>query len=410
MQKRDENMENLSDELIKEIVKDYDDGMKIKEIIAKYGLELNMNQFIARLPHKPTRDICKKCGGSIVVKRRRTAYSNHPFCKECGHFDDECCKCEFCEAERRKIEEAKQARRNQLLAEKRDIVIEKWGPKNEEKIKFDDLSYEHKIAVGIILFASKSRCDGRFRLADIRKKSVFPFEKNLIKTITELMMYKVIYMSPNTPLESFSYEGEILNYENIEFEFNVDFGSEDCLKQIKAGNICLENEEFRKVWEEIAVEELLQYLIFRMEQIDFDFSPGEKTYKTLREMVSMFSVLQCFNIIHHVIKSCYLQYGEGKISKEHATNSIIWSCSNYSMKAQQQGWNIHDYYWPREYGKSIAAEFIYSKVLRIGEMGRRHRVSNKNTMIEDGVLNEGCEHKLCEKCEEFYLCGKKNKI
>lgn len=403
-------MENISNEVMEGIVKDYDAGMKIKDIIKKYSFDGNVNQFMKILPDIPTGNTCKKCGGNVVIKRRRSAYDNHPFCKECGHFDDKYCKCEFCEAERRRIEEAKQARRNQLLQEKRQSIIEKWGPKSEEKIKFDDLSYEHKIAVGIILVASKLRCDGRFQLADIRKKSVFPFEFTLIKKITELMMYRVIYVSTDTPLESFSWGGEIVNYEDIEFEFNVDFGSEECLNQIKAGNICLENEEFRKVWEEIAVEELLQYLIFRMNLIDFDFNPGEKTYKTLREMVSMFSVLQCFNIIHRSVKSCYLQYGEGKKSKDHATNSIIWHCSNYSVKAKQQGWNIYDYFWPAEYGKSIAAEYIYNKVLRIGEMGRRHRVSDKNTMLEDGVLNEGCEHTLCAKCKEFYVCGKKNKI
>lgn len=56
-------------------------------------------------------------------------------------------------------------------------------------------------------------------------------------------------------------------------------------------------DEALALWKEIAVAECIEYLQYQLDKVNFEFTPGEKTYKTFEIILNDFSVSQVYGII-----------------------------------------------------------------------------------------------------------------
>ena len=62
------------------------------------------------------------------------------------------------------------------------------------------------------------------------------------------------------------------------------------------------------LWKKIAFYECMQYLMFKMRSVKYDFNPGLKTKTVFENLVSHFSVGQIYSIIYRAIANSTEQY------------------------------------------------------------------------------------------------------
>ena len=103
---------SFSNEQMKKITEDYDNGIKITEIIKKYNLLINNTQFPLFLPNKKTNFLCPYCNMNMEEKRMRKKENDKTlYCMNCGHTYNaywdkrqiNLCNCKNCEEAKKKI-------------------------------------------------------------------------------------------------------------------------------------------------------------------------------------------------------------------------------------------------------------------------------------------------------------------
>ena len=104
-------------------------------------------------------------------------------------------------------------------------------------------------------------------------------------------------------------------------------------------------------------------------KVGFEFSPGDKTYKTFEILLNDFSVSQIYGIIWKGVADASKLYLERGITKKHAANSVIGACERYAERAKMKGWVLSEYNRIRELPQSSLSSFFFNRVLGIGDMG-----------------------------------------
>lgn len=120
------NIEDISEEEMKELVELYDDGALVKDIIEQFDLDIHVSQLSKHLPPIPIVEECIYCGVPLVKRRSRTpsSYSfEYPYCPECGHIEYSIsgnpykkCDCDNCK--KAELEKEKSLR---------EIILNTWG-------------------------------------------------------------------------------------------------------------------------------------------------------------------------------------------------------------------------------------------------------------------------------------------
>ena len=188
---------------------------------------------------------------------------------------------------------------------------------------------------------------------------------------------EIIAVSPTSPLEAFVVDDEdfpnryytykVTYYLNLLFPVN----KQDLFTEILAPSYySVEYEdEALDLWRKIAVSECVEYLDYQLRKVGFDFTPGDKTYKTFEILLNDFSVSQIYGIIWKAVADASKLYLEKGISKKHAANSVIGACERYAERAKMNGWTLTEYSRIRDLPQSELSSFFFNRVLGIGDMG-----------------------------------------
>ena len=186
-------------------------------------------------------------------------------------------------------------------------------------------------------------------------------------------------MSPRSPLEAFDVDSE--DFPNTFYIYRVTYflnlifpsNKQDLFTEIlDPSYYCSENaDEAVALWKEIAVPECIEYLQYQLDKVNFEFTPGEKTYKTFDIILNDFSVSQIYGIIWRAVADASKLYLEKGISKKHAANSVIGACERYAERAKINGWDLTQYNRIKDLPQSVLSLFYFNRVLGIGEMGFR---------------------------------------
>ena len=124
-----------------------------------------------------------------------------------------------------------------------------------------------------------------------------------------------------------------------------------------------------EIWKKIALDESIEYLLYSMDSIGFDFEVGDKTRKTFSDLLKTFSVSQIYNIIWRSSNTSLRFYKEMHVNKKHAANSVITNCRNYGEQAIANKYDLTNYNRVGKCLQSEISEFFFNKILQIGDDG-----------------------------------------
>ena len=112
---------HLSDDEIEKLIKDYYDGVKIKDIIEIYKIDCQPSSFRKILPAIETEQVCLYCNHKLQIQylsRNYSSFNTELICPECGHEpENEYCPCNTCR-ERAREEKRKEQQKKDEQARK----------------------------------------------------------------------------------------------------------------------------------------------------------------------------------------------------------------------------------------------------------------------------------------------------
>ena len=157
-----------------------------------------------------------------------------------------------------------------------------------------------------------------------------------------------------------------LNIEPVDDNYNdmikrllyPDFSEEETYKEF-----CYE------VWKKVALAESLQYLLYRMNKVGYNFNPGEKTIQVFEKLLENFSVAQIYGIIYGRVAQSTERYQSREITKTHAQNSVISACESYGERALANGWELKAYSRERDLPETMISKILFTSIMKIAYLG-----------------------------------------
>lgn len=367
------NLNHLSDAEIRTLMQRYYHGEAVTKLIKEYQLSVHASELYKLFPPKVCEDdFCEYCGENLVWDRLSKAsisfgYQDSdlycPLCQHRPYYSR--CRCENCVEEERLLQEWRVKQINAVYSQERKTV------------DFHDLSFEQKVFLGALC---RALC--KENLFDIRPYEgsnavLAPTNDLRIQLYKELTYNQVIAVSPASPVDAFDIKSD--NFPNSYYMYRVTYYLNLAFPADKQ-NLFTEilnptyysaehKDEALNLWRKIAVAECVEYLDYQLRKVGFEFSPGDKTYKTFGILLNDFSVSQIYGIIWKAVADASKLYLEKGLTKKHAANSVIGACERYAERAKNNGWNLVEYSRIKDLPQSALSSFFFNRVLGIGELG-----------------------------------------
>lgn len=377
---------HLSDDEIEKLIKDYYDGVKIKDIIEIYKIDCQPSSFRKILPAIETEQVCLYCNHKLQIQylsRNYSSFNTELICPECGHEpENEYCPCNTCRErareEKRKEQQKKDEQARKIKQEKEQFIREVLYFKQKQERDIDTLSFEERVYIGAIL---REGIDEGYNFIKPFSQFRTPIAPTpvLSKDITNMFYQNnIIKIYPETDFECFT---------DIDFENrNYSFYSNKVYWQLNLKCAYLEKVmlidslinptpktngyETYCLWRKIALNECLEYLLHNIETMfNITYKVGDKTNGVLNDLLNEFSVGQIYHLIYTATNKALRFKEEHCVANNHAANSIIGYMQSLGERAQNDHWNLNNYNRVKECPQSLISKFFFERILRINEMG-----------------------------------------
>lgn len=360
MEKINDVVNNISEDALEQMAKDYDAGILVRNIIAKYQLSVSPRQFHKILPPQATEKECPYCKISMVKKRQKNPNPyNRAFCKKCAHIDEYTCDCINCTEHREK----EQAQNQKKIQEQIDKIRKNFV--TPEPVLIDRIDgIIKKIYLGVLLYRACGDVDSYF---DPFGEAIplCPSDDGTCALILRLLKDKIVSIHPQTPVDYFSEDGEKLLYvDQVYFRINVHNDAQQILDMLR-GNIELAPGNKYVIWVCMAAQEVAQYYRYRCDKMGL-LVPDDLPQGIFMEMARTYPVSQCLFIVYVVINKIVTMKIEKGYSTRYASSMAVDYLCNYVTKAKEEGWTMRNYNWPDDLLESFASRYLYNKVLKIG--------------------------------------------
>lgn len=146
-------------------------------------------------------------------------------------------------------------------------------------------------------------------------------------------------------------------------KFIHDFLDTEALQNIK------HTAEFIELCEEVQLQECLAFLKVKLEEHQFDFSPGKKTQHTLRQCLKSFSVAQTYNFIWRAARDAAAYYMRSYVSKRQAANTVVGSISRSLEQALANDWYVKAFNRNYDLPQSSLSHIIFNVMLGTDDGG-----------------------------------------
>jgi hypothetical protein len=120
--------------------------------------------------------------------------------------------------------------------------------------------------------------------------------------------------------------------------------------------------QIAKLWEEIAVEEVLEYLAVALDDHNLPFTPGDTTRLVIASTLEHFSVAQVFGFVWRAAKDAAAFQARGH-ARQHAANTVTGSIQRQADRARSEGWNVKPFRRDRRCPQSEVSRVFSSLVL-----------------------------------------------
>lgn len=366
------NFEHLSNEEISALIdKYYSENIIVKDLLKEYNLSIPASKLHKSFPPLVYENyICEYCNIPLVADRKSKSnnlyYKNDLYCINCSHKPYiQNCNCNKCNEKQKKIISMKQKE------------IYNVYTKREDPINFEDLSFEGKVFLGTFIEYAIKENMYEFECSNKIQKiyDLAPDDKTKSEIINFLIHNKAIQVSPFSNISAFTDNNFPKEYDiyNVMYTLNLELphDKEELLNQILQPDYF--NDEYKKealtIWKKIAISECIEYLVYQLKQVGFDFEVGEKTYITFEAFLENYSVAQIYGVIWRSVSEASRLYLEKRMTKKHAANTTIGSCQRYIERAQLYNWTLKEYSRLRDLPQSELSRFFFNKVTKIGELG-----------------------------------------
>ena len=371
----DDRIKHLSEIDILEMITKYYDGISVTKLKKDYNINIPASQFIKIFPRKLTEEKCQYCNINLIEdwnsKHGYSYRSKLPYCPSCKHENHDNCTCETCDEARKELIIQEENR-------KRTLVYERYNENNYNKVPEAKLSLEDKLYLSVLLRGGLDESLNNINPIGSLDKKLTPtndFTVELIKTLTGRNLIVLHFASPiNAFVDDENFPSSYYIYKVI-FRINIepsDGSYQNMIQRLLYPN----QEEFEadknfcfEMWLKIALNESIEYLLYSLEKVGFDFSPGDKTIKVFEHLLEHFSVAQIYSIIYRAVANSTKLYQERKMSKKHAANTVITSCESYGERAIAEGWNLTKYRRNYDLPETLISSIFFTSILKIAYIG-----------------------------------------
>lgn len=363
---------------IVDLVNKYYEGVKNSEILVEYNINVQSSKLVNIFPLVRTNVNCDYCKATMITKLSSKSNSNRLsykdlHCSQCHHFSNITCDCSNCVEERILKKRIKEQQEKMLDNEKYNF-LEKM--QCVPRIKEDSLDLKSKLYLSTVLRECLNEEGDRIENFVNKINLISPYRDFTDEILNYLINNSLIIPSLDNDLNNII-KNDDMNYYiyKVKYRLNIEPIDHDYQKLIHRliypkTDVFLVDETFcYEIWKKIAFYEAMQYLIFKMESVRYDFNPGVKTITVFENLVEKFSVGQIYNIIYRAIANSTEQYQSGKISKIHAQNMVISSCEGQGERAIANNWNLTNYSRVKDLPQSQISKIFFDSILQISYLG-----------------------------------------
>ena len=388
----DNKIAHLTEQQINELIEKYYGGGKAKDIIKEYNINVPISKLYTVFPPlKCENEVCEYCGHAMYEERQSKANVNgsYPwfkpkkYCLNCGHEIDSSCHCEQCQKKRNEERERIIREREEAFKIKKELIRQKFYYDDFDAKSINELTTRERILLGSLLRVGLSEDMKKIENMANKELKLAPTYEYTNEIIEELLEHRIILVNPDSEISAFSDNIETFDIYKVQFLINLKKDEfEESVSIIFSGNYSeINKDEILVIWRELAISEIFEYLIISMERVNFNFNPGKKTIEVFNDLLNNFSVSQICQMIYNGIARATKYFQEGRITKKHAANSVITNCQAYGERAILGNWEVKGYYRDRDCKESALSQYLFSKILKIGDAG----FNTKPTIIVDEI-------------------------
>ncbi|GIM29305.1 hypothetical protein CPJCM30710_19710 [Clostridium polyendosporum] len=382
--KLNEKLAHLTEQEVNTLMNRYYNNNKAKDLVEEYKIDINPSKLYTLFP--PTvcdEKLCPYCANPLLIKRpSKSSYSfntNNAYCINCGHEDSMFCNCTHCQEKKRIAELKKEEEQKKIAQRKRVLINETYNLNKYKPVKINELTLRDKVYLGALLRIALTEDMKKIKPLEYVERTLAP-TLGYTKEILRALIYKnIILVSPDSKIEAFPDSSDEIEFPHVyyinkvSYVLNIDF-EENYEKElailINPSEINEEDKnEALKIWQDISLEECLEYLNYQMDKVKFEFNAGEKTIAIFKDLLQNFSVCQIYGIIYRSIANATKYYQETDISRKQAANSVVGNCQRYGERAIIEKWQLSKYNRVHECPQSMISEFFFNRITKIGELG-----------------------------------------
>lgn len=370
----------LTAEELELLIERYYAGEKTMALIQEFGLQVAPSQLVSLFPLLVHPDrICPYCQTPMISRRpsrsavEREFYLEEIACPICHHRDTDDCLCATCRRIRETGLQEEEARKCRLIQEAYPL-----HPKNRRPLA--SLTLRERVLLGALLRSGLEESTDKIKPLAKQRIKLSPLYDGDIEILRSLYMNSVIAVHPSSSTDAFGSSDdapypEAVWLDKAIFQVSVDSSPDEpnAIRLLSHPDeqafSTFPEHDFYEVWKEIALEECLEYLIYRLEQVGFPVNVGNKTTAIFDDLLDSFSTAQICCIIYKSIAYASASYLEKKMSKHHATNYAVDSCRRMGERYLANRWDITGYHRDFNCPQSVLSQFFFDRVLCIGDEG-----------------------------------------
>lgn len=377
-----EELEHLTVDQLVVLINKYKRGDLVEKLLEEFDLDIKSTMLVRLFPLVRV-DKCPNCpadlGCPIASKSSKEFLSfRKEECWNCGHKPYVLnCQCSVCISLRKQQEVETEIKVQDKLKIKKEAIVNEYGSENYKKVKESSLGLKEKIFLSVIVRNCISE-DGKYiKPIKYSLEPLTPNQELTTKLIRHLTSRRILIPSVDSDVESFVFDEDnntnsYYTYEvkyllNIEPEDKYSFLIERLL--YPEIDICAFYQEFLAVWNELALQECLSYLLFQMNDVGYNFSIGDTTKTTFEKLLETFSVGQIYNLIFRAVSNSTRAYQSGNYTKTHAMNMVIASCRNQGERAIAEKWDLKPYNRIKQLPESELSRFLFTTILKMPNQG-----------------------------------------
>ncbi|MCK1995479.1 hypothetical protein MPH61_23435 [Peribacillus muralis] len=371
----DDRISHLSEIDIIQMITKYYGGTSVTQLKSDYQIQITASQFIKVFPKKISNNHCQFCNINLVEEwKSKTNFSirgKFPYCPHCKHENHDRCQCETCEGSRRDLIIQEEKR-------KRALINEHYNEINYSKVPEAKLSLEDKLYLSVLLRGGLDENLFNINPVSSLEQKLTPTENFTVELIKTLTVRNLIVPCSASSINAFvDNESFPTSYyvDRVIFRVNIE-PNDDFYPNMIQRLLYPDQKEFEKnsnfcfeMWRKISLNESLQYLLYSLEKVGFDFSPGEKTISVFEHLLEHYSVAQVYNIIYRAVANSTKLYQERKMSKKHAANTVISTCESYGERAIAEGWSLTKYRRNYDLPETLISSIFFTSILKIAYLG-----------------------------------------